>query len=79
MVDGKTCDLFHGYFLFSLFFTYISATAYLPRAAGKTPLEMAERQVPALPGSCPPYSYRSLYYDRPKGATAFDPIFYPND
>ena len=41
--------------------------------------EMAERQVPALPGSCPPYSYRSLYYDRPKGATVFDPIFYPND
>jgi hypothetical protein len=26
----------------------------------KYSLRMAERQVPAIPGSCPPYSYRSL-------------------
>ena len=28
---------------------------------------MAERQVPAIPGSCPPYSYRSLFiHSRPR-------------
>ena len=33
---------------------------------------MAERQAPAIPGSCPPYSYRSLFiHSRPRASALY--------